>query len=160
MIRLLLILPIIALSLMGQSNLPQFAGFYEQTNPSTGDMFVLQQPTDGTKRAAVLGVDVYCSVACEFYLACNGSAASQTAVTPVDTSLQGNTATLKVWRQANVTGATQCTKKYSVSSGQSYPLDLTGINMLPTGSVQQISVYIVAGFSGTARYQFVWRESR
>lgn len=129
---------------------------YKNTTLTASSEKVTVQSTANTGVATIrfLSATLYCSVACDWTLSQNGTAASATTLEVVGyNGAVGNAAT--AWSVSNV-GTGTALYVYSLAAGTTLTVDLSTL-YLGKATTQNLS-FGTSSITGTARVGIVWQE--
>lgn len=137
---------------------PRYIAIKETVLSGATELITIQRPNTGQGRGVFFDkvASIYCSVACEATVYQNGTAATATSM-PITVLNQSPVPTALAFSGSNSTGG--ALTSYYLAAGQTFPIDLSGLQM-PKGSGANANVSIgVSAITGTARIQIPWYEN-
>jgi hypothetical protein len=150
--RLILIICLLAVPLLAQRG--TYTVERKSTLSGTAEVITVQIPAATTTvTMQMVKASVYCSVQCEITLERDGTAAANTALTPVPTFVGAQAVAATAYRSSDV-GAGTVLARYIVAAGQTLLLDLTDVRISPGGNFSIRSDAITGTFLNTTK----WRE--
>lgn len=135
---------------------PKYVVYKETTLSSTAEVITIQQPASGAKIVNFTDAFIYCSVACNPQVEINGSGATTTALAVIAEGSALPASPTTAFSASNVGGGT-IVGKFSITAGNTYPIDLIGVQLQGNSTAKNITIRTDA-ISGTVRIQFRWIE--
>ena len=153
--RLLLFL--FAAALAGQSTFPRYQALKTTSLSGAAETVTVQQIASGTKTIHFEVAWVYCSVACNFTLAQNGTAATSTTLAVSKVGTQPN-ATATAWSASNVGTGAYTSNAYQVPAGGTFTIDVSKLVLTRGGGTGQNLTIATNSITGTAEITIQWTE--
>jgi|HubBroStandDraft_2_1064218.scaffolds.fasta_scaffold301732_2 hypothetical protein len=150
-----LVLFLLAALASGQ-NLARYQALQTVSLSSSAAAVTVQQ-FGGTRTVNFERAWVYCSVACSFTLAQNGTAATATtlAISPVGTQ---PASTVHAYSGSNVGTGAYVSNAYQVPAGGTFTIDISGLYLTKGGGAGQNLTIATNNITGSAEITIQWTE--
>lgn len=161
----LILIASLASPIFAQQTGVTYTKVYEVTVSAAAAVSTLQQPSSPTKTAHLLGLQIYCSVACTATFEAAGAASTGTQSSGVPTSpSRTETSTIVHYAASNAAAATNPINKFKIAAGSEYPIGFTegtdGIrsNAILARTAGQNFTVRTDAITGDVKITWFWRE--
>lgn len=140
----------------GQARENEYAYYKTSSLSGAAEAITLQQPSSSAKLVVGKSATLYCSAACTWTLAVNGTAATATAATELVLSEGSPTPSGTVFSSSNV-GAGTTIATYVLAAGEKVTIDLSSIRLRSASTAKNLTLS-TNSITATVTITLKWQE--